>query len=308
MKVAPNVKTYGLLVIWVIVASAVGIYLTKIFMKPKNQEFFAPLAEVRQCGPTAITTPEENKALTQWVYHSDKLPAEAKSALVRNIKALPAGALKALEQRNLKFALDRGESPYTCSVYDKPVDRSRAPAKLLRSAENCLRTTGKGSTALVLGPPKLELPDGKLRGLSEKDLIDEVTLPTVFWALLEGLYETSDVTSQDKPSISNITSRIKRYVVDGYKFDPDEKTYYLRTFGAAGTETPSFATRTLVLTASTLYCSQESYTQLQKYQPEATKRFMSIYGCALGKPWHMASADFSGICPSVAKTSSGGEK
>lgn len=308
MKNFSKIKTYGLLIVWVIAATSIGIYLTNWFIKPKHQESIAPLAETRQCGPTTITSDQEKKILAQWVNQGDRLTADAKSALARNIQALPTQAIKALEQRNFKFALDRGEAPYTCLIYDKAPSNSNPSPKLIRSAENCLRAAGKDGTALVLGRPQLIMPDGNPRGVYDKDLIDEVTLPTVFWSLLEGLYEPSDVTSQDKPSISNISSRIKRYVVDGYKFDPDEKTYYLRTFGAAGTETPSFATRTLVLTASTLYCSQESYTQLQKHQPEATKRFMSIFGCALGKPWHMGSADFSEICPTLAKASSGGEK
>ncbi len=308
MKKFSKTKTYGLLIVWVIAATAIGIYLTNWLIKPKDQESIAPLAEIRQCGPTTITSEQEKKILAQWVIQGDRLTADAKSALARNIQALPTQGIKALEQRNFKFALDRGEAPYTCLIYDKAPSNSNPAPKLIRSAENCLRAAGKDGTALVLGRPQLVMPDGKPRGVYDKDLIDEVTLPTVFWSLLEGLYETSDVTSQDKPSISNISSRIKRYVLGGYKFDPDEKTYYLRTFGAGGTETPSFATRTLVLTASTLYCSQESYTQLQKHQPEAIKRFMSIYGCALGKPWHMADGEFSGICPTLAKASSGGEK
>jgi hypothetical protein len=306
MKNISKNKAYGLLVVWVVAGTAAGIYLTKILLTPKHQEFIAPLAEFRQCGPTAITTPEENKIIAKWSFHSDKLPADAKSALARNIKAIPDGALKALERRRLQLALDRRESSYTCSIYDKPGSKPGAPAILLRSAENCLRATGKDSTALVLGAPHLVMPDGKPRRFSEKNMIDEVTLPTVFWSLLEGLYQPSDLSipnpAQDKPSIANISRQIKRYVVDGYQFDPAEKNYYLRTFGAAGTETPSFITRTLVLTAANLYCSSESFARLQKQQPEATKRFMSIYGCALGKPWHMADTEFVGLCPNLAQS------
>jgi hypothetical protein len=89
-------------------------------------------------------------------------------------------------------------------------------------------------------------------------------------------------------------------VVDGYKFSDEEQNYYFDRFGAAGTETPAFITRTLTLTASQVYCSADSFQRLQKNQPEATKRFMNIYGCALGKPWYMPDSEFSSACPNIA--------
>ena len=77
---------------------------------------------------------------------------------------------------------------------------------------------------------------------------------------------------------------------------PGEQEYYRREFGGAGTKSPAFETRSVVLLASNLYCDGDTFTRLNKQQPEAVKRFMSTFGCALGKPWHQAEADFKTYC------------
>ena len=303
MKKLSSTRTYGLLAIWVMGATAIGIYITTILSKPKIQEFIAPMAEIRQCGPTAVASDQERKLVAEWVSQEGKIPSETKNAIARTIKSLPDGVLKALQNKHVKITLDRGESPYTCTVYDKSSDKSRQASIPLRSATNCLRTVGKDSIALVLGFSQHVAADGKPRAMTEKDVINETLLPVIFWTLFEGVYKATDAANrleQDNPSISNISEQVKRYIVSGFKFSKEEQEFYLREFGAAGIETPAFASRTLVLTATNLYCSEESYARLSKSQSEATKRFMSIYGCALGKPWHMQDVDFSSICPNIA--------
>lgn len=299
-------KTYWLLGIWVVTATAAGLYLTKVFLKPKDQDILAPMADVRECGPKNLADNQSSKTLSQWVTQVEGLSADAQSALARNLQALPDGATKALEQSRFKIALSRGDAPYTCVVYDQPPNKSKASAMPLMTAENCLRSTGKGDTTLVLGRPQLLNPDGTPRYLQDEDLVDESLLPTVFWALFEGLYQPSDLGSikldQEAASATNISSTIARHVVSAYNLTPEEKQYYLKAFGAAGTETPSFLRRTLALTAAAAYCSQESFARLQNQQPEVSRRFMSIYGCTLGKPWHLADDDFSKFCPNLAST------
>jgi hypothetical protein len=311
MKRNTRTKTYFLVSAWVIIATALGVYLTNTLTKPRNKDFTAPMAAFRQCGPASLPSDDQRKILTDWIIKPESLSADVKDSLVRVINSLPDGAIEALKKKNFKVALDRGDQPNTCSVYDKPDGRTNTREKALKTAVNCLKTQAKNSVTLVVGPQRLIANDGNPRSVTDKNLIDETLLPTIFWTLLEGLYKPADAPgplAPGKPSIANISEQIKRYVVDSYKFSEGEQEFYHREFGAAGLATPAFATRTLVLTASNLYCSGESYGNLSKTQPEATKRFMSIYGCALGKPWHMTSADFSGLCPTVAKASPGVEK
>jgi len=309
MTKSSSSKTYALLGGWVIVATGAGLYLTHLLTKPKNKEFIAPMAAVRQCGPTPITAEEQGKIIAEWIIKPEKLATEIKASLARTIKSLPEEALIALKKNHLKVAIDEGETPFTCTIYENSSAKSGQPSTVMRSAVNCLRSTGKDSVALILGRPRIDASNGKPRAFSEKDLIDETLLPEFFWTIFEGLYKSSDSPGKldpNSPSISNISDQIKRYVVDSYNFSENEQEFYYKEFGASGTANPAFATRTLVLTARSLYCSSESYTKLAKTQPEATKRFMSIYGCALGKPWHMQASDYSELCPVVAKASSGG--
>jgi hypothetical protein len=304
MKKYSSKKTFALLFIWVLVGTAVGIYLINSLTKSKDDETPAPLAQARQCGPTDLSSSEEDKILSEWTVKVEKLPADAKKALAANIKVMPEDALMALKKYNLKITFDRGESPYICQTFDGSSGKSTNGGRPRQSAENCLKITSKNSLALVIGHPRLEMPDGQRRVLSEKELVDELTTPSLFWAIFDGLYKpTDDPTKNLGPndrSIQNISENIKRYIVGAYKFSTAEQEHYLRRFGAAGTETPAFMTRTLVLTASNLYCSKESFDRLSKSQPEATQRFMSIYGCTLGKPWHLADGEFSKFCSSVA--------
>ncbi len=304
MKKYSSKKTFGFLFVWVIVATALGVYLVNTLTKPNNEDKPAPLAGIHQCGPRDINPEDQQKILSEWTVKIDKLSTDARKALAANIKTLPQESLLALKKHNLKVTLDRGDVPYNCQVFDTPSGKKTSNVSPTRTAQNCLKILSKNSLALIIGRPALETPDGKPRFLRDDELIDEYTTPTLFWALLEGLHKLADnpvkKLGASDPSIQNISENVKRYIVGAYNISLDEQEHYLRRFGAAGTGTPTFITRTLVLTASNLYCSKESFERLSKSQPIATQRFMSIYGCTLGKPWHLADGEFSKFCSNLA--------
>ena len=288
-------RGYWLLSMWVIAATAGGIFLVDYLSKPKDQEHLAPAANVRQCGVLPKSVEAEREFIKTWLVGVDKVTANGKLALVRTISALPEKVQATLKERNIRFSVDAGFGPYSCTADEKST---------VRASSSCLKSTPKDGEVLVVGYSQLIQPDGKPRDMADDAIIDESLMPVTFWLMFEKLLKPDDgegFLDQSVVSKENVMDQIKRYVVGGYNFSPEEQDFYRREFGAGGVETPAFVSRTLTLTASSLYCDSESYGRLGKSQPEAVKRFMSSFGCALGKPWHLEEKEFGSLCPNLAQ-------
>lgn len=284
-------RGYWLLSMWVIAATAGGIFLVDYLSKPKDQDYLAPASNVRQCGQKPKLIEAEREFIKTWLVGVDKVTANGKIALIRTISALPEKVLATLKERNIRFSVDAGFGPYTCTADEKSSNRASI---------SCLKSTPKDGEVLVLGYSQLIQPDGKPRVMTDDAVVDESLMPVTFWLMFEKLLKPDDGESfleQSVVSKENVMDQVKRYVVGGYNFSPEEQDFYRREFGAGGVETPAFISRTLTLTANSLYCDGESYARLGKSQPEAVKRFMSSFGCALGKPWHMEEKEFVSLCP-----------
>jgi hypothetical protein len=299
-------RRYTLLALWVIGASALGIYLVRHFSPPLPKDTPAPEALTHQCGPKDLSAEEEQKLAAAWIANPKEVSDEAKRAVVRVVRTLPERVISALrsptgavDKVSIKITLDQGKWPYVCT------EEVRSSS---RFAITCLKNISGVGRVLVLGRSSLVSADGRQRQLSDQELVDQSLLPALFWLSFERLGSLRDekpVLPEPVVSKSNVMSRIKQYVVDGYKFSPEEETFYMREFGGSGTKTPAFVNRTVALTGSQIYCDAESYERLNKNQPEAVKRYMSAFGCSLGRAWYMDEGDFSGICPTLAASGGG---
>lgn len=302
--VAISKRRYVLLALWVIGASALGIFLIRFFSPPVNKEVLALDALTRQCGPLEISSEDEKKLSAIWVANSRDLSEAARRAIARTLQALPARILSVLRappiggnvNTPIKIAVDQGKWPYLCA------ESERASG---REATSCLKNIAGIGRVLVIGRASLIASDGRQRQLSDEELVDQTLMPAIFWLTFERLANLRDekpMLPETETSKSNIFSQMKHYIADGFKFSPEEENFYYRQYGMAGTATPAFVNRTVALTASNLYCDLESFDRLQKNQPEAVRRFMSSMGCGLGKPWHMSDEDFSKHCPNFASS------
>jgi hypothetical protein len=256
-----------------------------------KQDQLAQLAEIRRCGPATTEEGVESRLIKKWVVNDSELQAEAQSSFLRNFSALPQRALKALENKKIRFAWESLRSDLTCSP-----PGSGAAVGLRFS---CLKSTPKHGDVVILGSEAGMGPDGVELVTNQKDIIDGRMLPLVFWGLFEQLWNTAEdreLIDGNTRSRANDFTRLKRYVSESLKIGPAEQEFYRREFGGAGIKSPAFATRSVVLLASNLYCDGETYARSERQQPEAVKRFMSTFGCALGKPWHLAEADFKSSC------------
>ena len=299
-------RRYALLALWVIGASALGIYLVRHFSPPPPKDTPATEALTQQCGPKDLSAEEEQKLSAAWIANPKEVSEEAKRAVSRVVRALPervAAVFRSpagsVDKVSIKITLDQGKWPYVCT------EEVRSSS---RFAITCLKNISGIGRVLVLGRSSLVSADGRQRQLSDQELVDQSLLPALFWLSFERLGNLHD----EKPTLpdsvvskSNVMSRIKQYVVDGYKFSPEEEAFYMREFGGSGTKTPAFVSRTVALTSSQIYCDAESYERLNKNQSEAMKRYMSAFGCSLGRAWYMDEWDFAGICPALASNGGG---
>lgn len=296
-------RHYGLLALWVVGASALGVFLIRHFSPPPAKDILAPQADIRRCGPGNLGPDQEMRLAAEWVANPKDPSDEVKRAVARVLLSLPERVLTVLkspattgDRSPIKIALDQGKWPFMCA------DSERSGGRL---ANTCLKAVPGIGRVLLLGRTTILSPDGRLRQLSDADFVDQTLLPVIFWLAFERLGNLRDekpVLPETEVSKSNVFSQMKYHIVSGYKFSPEEETFYLREFGASSTATPTFVNRTLALTASNLHCHAESFARLEKTQPEAVKRFMSAMGCSLGKPWHMSEEDFSKLCPNLASS------
>lgn len=302
--VAISKRRYVLLALWVIGASALGIFLIRYFSPPVSKEALALDALTRQCGSQEISSEDEKKLSAIWVVNSKDLSEAARRAIARTMQALPARILSVLRDpptggganTPIKIAIDQGKWPYLCAESELASGRV---------ATTCLKNISGIGRVLVIGRASIVSSDGRQKQLSDEELVDQTLMPAIFWLTFERLANLRDekpILAETETSKSNIFSQIKYYIAGGYKFSPEEESFYYRQFGMAGTESPAFVNRTVALTASNLYCDSESFDRLQKRQPEAMRRFMSAMGCGLGKAWHMSEEDFSKLCPNLASS------
>jgi hypothetical protein len=287
MVKSPKVLVSGAVLLGLIAA---GIYYQKKRAANKEEQL-AELAEIRSCGSQTSDPKTESAVLRKWFANENDLQSEGKSAFIRNMSALPSQVVKTLEARGIRFALESPRSALICTPSGAPTGSG------LRLS--CLKSIPSFGEVMIVGADPGVGADGKPLPVNEREIIDGRTLPLVFWSLFEHIWNTAeefDILDEKVRSRSNSFSRLKRYVSEALTIGPGEQEYYRREFGGAGTKSPAFETRAVVLLASNLYCDADTYARLSKQQPEAVKRFMSTFGCAMGKPWHLAETDFKTHC------------
>lgn len=275
----------------IIVGVAATAWIVYKKRSAQKDEQLAELADVRSCGADLKDQKAEGAQLKKWLANETELQSEGKQALLRNLSALPPQVIKTLESRNIRFAWESLRSGLTCAP-------SGAGANVgLRFS--CLKSTSNYGDVMIFGSDPGTGADGKPLPPNEREIIDGRMLPLVFWSLFEQIWNTAeerDLVADNARSRSNDFSRLKRHVSEALTIGPGEQEFYRREFGGAGTRSPAFDTRATVLMAANLYCDADTYARLQKQQPEAVKRFMSSFGCALGRPWHLGEADYNSYC------------
>ncbi len=286
-----NKRFYMILLGWTVVASALGIWAYDRWFKEDRTEKLAPLAASRICGQERVQTDKELDALSaKWLVNAANTPRDVQKALLRNLTALPEGASKTFQSLGLKFTTETGKPPYSCL----PPESTQAATGL-----SCVKATLKDGLFAVIGDQQFSAPDGSPANVPIVEQMESAVLPISFWILFQGAWrhDSQKPPRDDEISLANRLMTLKKYVVSGFKLSPGEEDYYHRTFSASGRQSPTFLTRSLVLTASNLYCGKDSYDMLATREPEATRRFFEVYGCTLGKPWFMADKDFEHLCP-----------
>jgi len=289
-----NKKSYALLAGWVVVGSALGIFVYNKWMRDGEEIKLAPMAEAHLCGEQSVVTDQEvQQAAKKWLVNTHNMPFEIQKTLLRNIEALPEAVKRTFDELGMRFTLESGKDPYTC-----------APRNSVASAPgpSCVRGSIGDGYFTVISAPQLDAPDGTPAKVTTIRQLEPTILPIGFWLLFQGMGrgETSAAFRDDEISHSSRLLTLKKYVMDAFKFSRGEQDFYYRTFGPSGIQSPAFYTRSIILTASNLYCNKESFDRLSRLQPEATRRFWAVYGCALGKPWFMTNDEFDKLCPNLA--------
>jgi hypothetical protein len=289
-----NKKSYALLVLWVVAGSALGVFVYKKWNRDRDEVKLAPMSGARICGEQRVVTDQEvQQDAKRWLVNTSDMQIEVQKALLRNIKALPETVTRILDEVGMRFTLESGKDPYTC-----------APKNRVASAPgpSCVKGSIKDGYFTVISAPLLEAPDGTPAKVTAIRQLEPTILPIGFWLLFQGMgrSETSAAFRDDEISHSSRLSTLKKYVMDAFKFSRGEEDFYYRAFGPSGVQSPAFYTRSVILTASNLYCNKESFDRLSSLQPEATSRFWTVYGCALGKPWFMPADEFTKLCPNLA--------
>lgn len=289
-----NKMSYVLLTVWVVAGSAIGIFFYDNWIRDKDEVKLAPMSAARLCGDQRIMTDQETQqAAKKWLLNTTDMQIEVQKSLLRNIRAFPETVTKNFDEVGMRFTLESGKDPYTCAPRNSVVT---VPGP------SCVKATMKEGYFTVISAPLLEAPDGTPAKVTAARQLEPVVLPIGFWLLFQGMgrNETSAAFRDDEISHGSRLFTIKKYVMDAFEFSRGEQDFYYRAFGPSGAQSPAFYTRSLILTASNLYCNKESFERLSSLQPEATRRFWAVYGCTLGKPWFMSAAEFTNLCPNLA--------
>ena len=287
-------KFYILSSLWIIAASAAGIFIYDQMSRKDVNDHLAPLAKLRVCGDQGSVTEKNLETLAaQWLVNTAKVSQDVQRSLLQNIMALPTLARKILQQNQIRFTINSGQSPFTCAASGSSIPNLEL---------SCVKATIKNGLFIVLGQSNYISPQGEPLNMAQSDQLHTEVLPIGFWILFRGLWHadiSKPVIKDDEISVGNRLLMIRKYVISAFKFSQGEQDFYHKAFSPSGRESPTFLSRTLLLTASNIYCSKSSYENLLAQQPEATKRFFWAYGCNLGKPWFMTDKDFVDLCPNT---------
>lgn len=283
-------KFYIAIFLWVIIGSVAGIFIYDKWSRGTKEEKLAPLASQISCGEKKVMTDRDlADQAKKWLVNETGLTSDVRRAMLRNLSALPDLAAKSLSQRGIRFTIGTGQAPYTCG---SPSAEQPMPGV------SCVKATPKDGLFAIINAPTQLAPDGKNLTLPIDEQLESTILPISFWVLFQGLWldENPKPPLDTEVSQSNRMVTLKKYLVSSYKFSRGEESYYHGNFTASGRESPTFLTRSLILTASNIYCSKASYENLLAQQPEAVRRFWFVYGCTLGKPWFMTDDEFTKTC------------
>ena len=288
--------------VWVVVGSAIGIYVYDQWARQDEKEALAPLASTRACGQERVLTDKDvAEQASKWLVNQSATPMDLQKVMLRNLAALPETAAKTLRQSGIRFAVETSQAPYTCAGQN---------ATMATGGISCVKATPKDGLFAVLSYPQSLSSDGAPLNTPPSEQLEPIVLPVSFWILFQGVWRTE----KPKPPLDNEISQsnrlltIKKFLVSAYKFSPGEVDYYHKYYSASGPQSPTFLTRSLILTASNIYCSKTTYENLSSQEPEAVQRFWQVYGCTLGKPWHMTDGDYQKICTEKPPASSTGAK
>jgi hypothetical protein len=306
MKKTTNIKQTQKLYIavasWVIVGSAIGIYVYDWWARENRKEALAPLAASRTCGPEKVLTDKElDGEAAKWLVNQTATPRDLQKVLLRNLAALPDAAVRTLLHNRIRFAVETNQAPYTCASQNT----AQPPGGI-----SCVKATPRDGLFAVLSYPQSVSPDGSAINTPPAEQLEGIVLPVSFWVLFQGVWrvENPKPPMDNEISPTNRLLTLKNYVASAYKLTSGEEDYYHKYYTASGRRSPTFLTRSLILTASNLYCSKDSYENLLSQEPDAVRRFWDVYGCVLGKPWHITEDEYKKICPEKMTESSTGAK
>jgi hypothetical protein len=275
---------------WVIFGSAIGIYVYDQWTRNEEKEALAPFAAPRTCGQDKVLTDKElDGEAAKWLVNQKATPRDLQKVLLRNLAALPDAAVRTLLHNRIRFAVETNQAPYTCASQNT----AQTPGGI-----SCVKATPREGLFAVLSYPQSVSPDGSALKTPPPEQLESIILPVSFWVLFQGVWrvENPKPPMDNEISPTNRLLTLKKYVVSAYKFTAGEEDYYHKYYTASGRQSPTFLTRSLILTASNLYCSKIAYENLSNLEPDAVRRFWEVYGCELGKPWHMADDEYKKIC------------
>lgn len=278
------------------ILATVGIILGvtgyRLFKQPSgdNTTRLAPLAETRLCGAPLSDAAKESDLIKDWIVSDEDLSSSAKSSLAHTISALPLGITKSFAARGIRIAFGQDKEPFSCG--------SPNVTQQFGKGSSCIKQLPDYGEVLILAPMNVENSEGNRTNTSLEERIDRALMPALFWTTTEYLWAIPKraTLTDSEPHLANRFEAAKTQVARALKFSSDEQDFYRRDFGASGTENPQFATRSVTLLSAALYCDALSYSRLAASQPDAVKIYMSTFGCALGKPWHMADAAYKSLC------------
>ena len=255
---------------------------------------FAKLASAPHCGPDSLSKADVDKTMQRFAVAGDNHSVNSDAALARGMASLPPHVRELFANHGIKI----GAPP---ASDETPGDSYGRPASVLK----IVGTSGKN---LIISPDldlSSTVANKKVSPISEKQIVrgfEESLLPSSLWLTFSVLWKTdpdSMILKETEVSASNVFSQMSAKLASLMNFSVSEQAFYLSEFPGSGVMDPSFSRRNLVLVATNVYCSRETYDRLGAQQPEALNYFQSEFLCALGKPVHWDDTKYSSICPNI---------